>query len=304
MSRLRRGGVLMVALWVMAILAVFALALGQRSALDLKIARVHRDSLRAGWLAASGIAQAVALIDADESPTYDTIAECGFSLKGKQPQEILNRDWEDYGGFRIEITDEERKINAVKNKDQLKRVMTERARYSDAFAGKVIAAINPQTPLNVPEELPFVIEGAYLADGQAPEEALAKSRADFSMFKDLITIYGEGRVNLNTAPKEVLDVLCAETPNAGGLGQKIIDFRERDFFNENTVDAVKNEFAASSSLTADESAAIDALYNQTLLSVKSDNFRIKSTGTVNSITKVITAVYSRSTKKFVYWQEA
>ena len=303
---MKRGGILMVALWVMAILAVFALALGQRSALDLKIARIHRDNLKARWLAASGITQAVALIDADESPEYDTVSECGFSLKGRQPQDILARNWEDYGGFRIEISDEESKINAVEKQaqSQLKRILTEKLRYSDTFTDKLVAAVKPETPLPVPEELAFVIEGVYLADARPPDEALAKSRADFSLIKGMITLYGEGRVNLNTAPKEVLDILCAGIPNAGGLGQKIIDFRERGFFNENTAEAVKDKLAGNSSLTGDELAAIGALYDQDIPSVKSDNFRIKSTGTVNKTSKTITAVYSRAGKKFIYWQEA
>jgi hypothetical protein len=109
-------------------------------------------------------------------------------------------------------------------------------------------------------------------------------------------------VNLNTAPKEVLMSLSAgEDAVAGGTideaaANRIIEHRTRVPFN--SVTTLKDDVAAVS-------PALGQLFRTTrvidLVDVRSGNFHVRSTGSVNDVLRTVDAVGTRTANE-VQWR--
>ncbi len=95
----RKGSVLMISLWILVILVIFAFSLGYRASMSLKLARYQRDMLKADYLGRAGVNKALSVLkeDAADSNTggYDTREECGVNLKGKEAKEIFSLSLKD-----------------------------------------------------------------------------------------------------------------------------------------------------------------------------------------------------------------
>lgn len=118
------------------------------------------------------------------------------------------------------------------------------------------------------------------ADFQAREELLLVkgiNREIFDKIKEVITLYGEGAVNINSADKVVLRSLGLDD----ALVEKVIAFRKGPDGSEGTDD--DNVFTAAgeivallddyAGLSSQESDALSAVISSGPLSVVSDNFR-------------------------------
>ena len=61
----KRASVLMIVLWILAALVLFALGLGHRASIHLKISSFQKDRIKAGFLARAGIQKAIFLLEQD-----------------------------------------------------------------------------------------------------------------------------------------------------------------------------------------------------------------------------------------------
>jgi type II secretory pathway component PulK len=146
-------------------------------------------------------------------------------------------------------------------------------------------------PFDVPEEL-------MLVKGMTPDI--------YRKIKDAITVYGSGRININTATESSL-VALGLSPS---LIRKIFRFRSgRDTVVGNEDDNIivrTEETAATISrvepLVGEEISKLNDLVIQDLITVESKFFRIKSKGTVNNKTRQITCIIRRG-GGIVFWQE-
>lgn len=104
-------------------------------------------------------------------------------------------------------------------------------------------------------------------------------REIFEKIKDFITIYGEGLININTAPKEVLLSLGLKD----SLVDKIISFRKGDDKIEGTSDdnffknvsEIPAELSRFSPLTSQEMAELNDLVSQGIFTISSYYFQAR-----------------------------
>jgi len=138
------------------------------------------------------------------------------------------------------------------------------------------------------------------AEFEVLEELLLVKGMDrdiFERLKSYITIYGEGRINVNTAQKNVLLSLGLNEDIAEG----IITFRKDKFFNSPS--DIVPRFSQFSHLSASEIAQLTTIADQYLIT-KPDNFMIRSVARLNNRknkSEVVSVV--RRNGDILYWQE-
>ena len=140
------------------------------------------------------------------------------------------------------------------------------------------------------------------------ELLLVKGFSDnvFEKIKDYVTIYGEGRVNINTASEVVLFALGLDED----LANKIILYRTGKDGIRGTLD--DNVFVANSEIVPRLSQAYPFSVSQIeqlngvavlSLSVSSDNFLIRATAKLNARNSLtVTSVVKRN-GKILYWRQ-
>jgi hypothetical protein len=326
----------MITLWITAILVIFALGLGHRAAISLKLARYQKDRLKAYYLAKAGINKAIAILKEDaqdpQTQDYDSIKACGVNLKSKEPQDIFSQNLgSENDNFVIGYYDatktliygmreEEGKINinttGNANFDRAKVLVLLNTREIEN-AGELTDMImnwiktdsqidiSKKEPLTAPEELLVVLEYFYQSRGD--ENFQDKANDTFNGIKDLFTVFGpsSGKININTASKDTLAVLAKAVDNEASstlidsLIKQIIDFREGEtgpFITQSAIDNFMNALTNN-----DERETFGKM--RVYLEAKSDYFRVNSRGEALNITRDITLVYDRSNGKIVYWHE-
>ena len=93
----------------------------------------------------------------------------------------------------------------------------------------------------------------------------------FPSIEPLATVYGHGKLNINTAPEEVLEIFLSGLAHPATLKDKIILYRQNNIF-ESTA-AIKASLLPYG-LTPEEQAAIDSMITNNLIDIKSSCFRV------------------------------
>lgn len=327
----RDGSVVMIILWILAILVVFSLGIGRRAALNLKIARFQLDRLKVGYWAKSGVHKAILMLkeDADDPQTkdYDTPGACGVNLGAKLPEEVFGQTQPKAGdGFAVGyynlsgefiygLRDEESRINlngVGLLPEQNKRIFAELFKVKnidqpEAIAAALISWTDPENneqdlskkeALRIPEELMLILESYFTKKGEDENTGRKDARAIFQQVEGLVTVYGEHKINVNTAQPEVLKAICRacamNAADADTLVEKIIGLR-----NANPITAIEGMEAMA--FTPEEKSIFEAIKGW--LVCRSENYRIESIGTSGALRKTLALVYNRSTKKIIYWHE-
>src|SRR5437773_2104722 len=162
--------------------------------------------------------------------------------------------------------------------------------------------------LVVIEDKPFkVLEELRLVDGMTPEV--------FQALEPFVTVYSDGKVNLNTAPREVMAALGMSE----GLVSKVLHFRwgpdgirgTRDDQSFTTLASAGQELNAFETLTPLEAAQLSNVITQNRLKVASSVFRIHAQGTVRDgkISRAVEGVVRRAAGPFrsvalLSWRES
>lgn len=327
----------MITLWIAATLTLFTFGLAHRATLNLKISRNQKNRLKAYYLAKAGIHKAIALADEDfrnsQTKGYDTALECGINLEDKDPKEIFCESsnsadegfrvgfYGDSNEFVYGMRDEESKINAasaclaaILEKKEIEQ-STELAQTIHSWVSPENSLDNlgsPQIPkkeaLKTPEELILILE--YFFSTKNTLDAKEKARELYEKFKDSVTIYGGGKININTTNRESLEILAKTLSlqnnsqiDTYAIALRIVELRDnpqRNFY--------KNISELLSDIQEDQNLDVEqkGFFNSFLLpflKCKSDFLRINSFGYVGSTTRQITMVYDRLLKKTVYWHE-
>lgn len=287
----------MISLWILAVLVIFAVGIGYRSAINLKLARNQLERLKANYLASGGVKRA---------------------MLSKEFNSTFEQKWDDGGYLKFELTDEESKLNingtGYFDREKLLnlfRVVGIEEKQALGLKEKTIAwIIAKKEPLTNPQELLLIFESYYnflkIADYRQRASEI------FEKIKDLITVYGLSStvVNLNTASLTVLEVIfktASSSQEDTKIGDAIPDL----------LSAIDSYRKSGKIFTIDVDQIKEALglqgqdNNQTLLidtsipylTAVSENVRIKVKAGFKNTFKQILVIYYRPAKKILYWHE-
>ena len=321
----KKGSLLIIMLWILALLVLFALSLGQRTALSLRIAKNQRDRLIAASITRSGVQYVIAILNNDlldaETAVFDSLKSCGINLKGRLVQEVFTKTWDEKkASFKIgdilgsEVfvygpTDEERRININGYAGIDKKVfIAELFKLKNVDNAQDLAAwvsdwVNKNKQLSVPEELQGIFEYYYVLKNITSQEARLKARSAYLNIQDSITLFGE-KLNINTASGDALRILSRVVASANGKNAQKADALAGDLLNARNqrlfinLDALNNAYLGSDN---EEKEIFMILRNY--LCVASNFFRIKSLADVAGLKRSVTVIYDRKQKSIVYRYE-
>lgn len=318
----KKGSILIVALWSLFFLGALALVLNAHISPQIILASKLKERAKCYYLAKAGVKKTIQIIATDETIGYDALKDFYNDGQFKELGE---------GEFSIALMDEERKININKaSAELLKRLLGIAAGIVGPEASAIADSIlDWRDGDNDARE--FGAENSYYQglspsypcknkDFEVIEELLLVkgiNRDIFDKIEDVLTIYGQGAVNINTAPRIVLESLGMSS----ALSQKLIDFRngddgieatEDDFVFDNVFD-VASDLRKAENLSQEEIDQLNSVIGGNLVSVASDNFTGKSVGKLKNRPTIpagfertygtsITFVFGRD-KKIRYWRE-
>lgn len=333
----KKGSILMISLWIVAMLALFAVGLGHRASINLRLARYQRDRLKAYYLGKAGVQKAIAELEKDQNG-YDSLNETwstGCDPTGKSLFEnveikpgsgetftvryLYDKDRNIY----LCMADEERKININSASQPLLLTLLKESGIEEAQAQELVNYIriwrgdnNPElkanddlyrdfkkAPFTHPEELIIVLEIFYKDKSEA--DCRAKGQEVFNRLRDLFTVYGDktnATLNINTVSLKILTILVvsiAQNEDQKNNVSKLV----QDIMNlrEEKKYFEKIEDIQINVIPGPRETLFNNLKEK--LVFKSDYFKIETIGNVGQVAKKITAIYHKAHKEIVYWHE-
>ncbi|MFO7461628.1 MAG: type II secretion system minor pseudopilin GspK [Desulfatiglandales bacterium] len=250
-----RGTALVLTLLIVTTLAGLTIGFSGESGVELTLAGYSRDGYRAYLIARSVIDAGMALLAEDEDLTMDSLNEDWARLEALAAFYGLEEEGVAVSGG---VVDESGKINVNLLLDEAGEIderREEQIRRLFAALGFGEEMVNPILDwldaddverqdgaeayyyLNLDEPYPCA-NGPFLTPGQI---FLVRGMGKLRQFEgkrllDYLTIYSDGKVNINTAPKEVLE--CLSDFMDAALAESIIEFRrDEDFMS---IDDLKN----------------------------------------------------------------
>ncbi len=306
----KSGAALIITLWIAAILSIVAFSVAYFARIDLKIANYQARNLQAYALARGGVELATAklLTDTDESSGYDFYNENWFITdEGLEELDISS------GKLEVQFIDEAGKINLnMENLSGLINLLQFLPGWEDyENINTLLDSFKDWRDEDSVEELNGAEDSYYLdlsnpyhcKNGKldTPEEILLVREMNPALFQqNYFTVFGDGKININTVSEEILCTLL-ESQNVSGaenLARDIIAYRQGEDGIEGTDD--------DQPFTSTTSSLIPAEIRD-FLGVKSSHFNIISTVSFknNPITKRIEVILDRSSRpaKILYWRE-
>ncbi len=297
----QRGIALILTLLITAILVTLIVEVNYSTQVDVRIAGNLRNDLQASYLAKSGVNIAISYLKYDAQNTEtDNLTEDW--AKSYPPIPVGE------GFVKVLIEDENAKININKivkeggeeNEMIVNAVarLLERAEIDMAILNSIIDWIDPNDNAkaegaedNYYESLdpPYPCKNGPL--DTLSELHMIKGITDdvYGKISEHLTIYSDGKININTASKEVLVCLDDEIDEANAEG--IIQYREEKPFD--TVEELKEVVG-------------DEVYGRiaSIIDVKSNVFNVVATGHVAKVEKVIRSAIDRQEGQisYLYWR--
>lgn len=289
-------------LLITAILVILIVETNYSTQVDLRIAGNFRNDLRASYLAKSGINIAISYLKYDlQNTETDNLTEDW--AKSYPPFPVGD------GFVEVMIEDENAKINvnrAVKESGEVDPViydalsrLFEREEVDIGILNSLIDWIDPDD-----EPQPEGAENYYYGSLDPPYECKngpLDTLSELLMIKDVtdevygkiskhLTIYSNGKINVNTASEEVLVCLDDEIDEA--IAEVIIQYREeKPFDTKGELKDMLND---------------DDLYGriESIIDVKSTAFSVVSFGRVERVGKAIRTVIDREGDRisYRYWR--
>lgn len=314
----KQGSIFIITLWSLCLLSIFAIGLGSKVSQDINVASYFQNKPQARFLACAAIKRAQAILE-DDTNAFDSLNE--FWITGRyadDEESVFDKAELGNGVYSINMVDEDRKVNInTASQDILEKLfrMAGGVEIDDAhiIASSIIDWRDTDSnALEGGAEDSFYkqLEVSYeCKDGnfQVLEELLlvrGMTNDIFLKVKDLITVYGDGKVNINTAERRVL---CSLGMN-DALAEKILFYRRGDDGIEGTQDDnvlknsanIANDLKSGVGLTEEELNKIVEL--SFLLAVSSKNFTINAEGKISRRKEKIVCIVDKE-KGIKYWRE-
>ena len=289
-----RGTVLIIALLVISTLTGLTIDFSEETGIELNLAGFSRDNAMAWETARSGVHMALYLLDRDEERSMDSLLEDWARLGPETLPAVLGED----ASLEGRITDECGKLNInnlFNSEGQIDEEMMDRFKRLFSILGMEEDLLEPlfdwldkdDTPRVNGAESAFYRDllpsytcsnGAFLTVGQI---ALVKGLKDSGLSR-YVTVYTDGKVNLNTAPKEVLESLSPKLDSS--MAEAIIEYRkDKDFLNADELSQVpgmdQSVYSGVSQSVTVKSAAfsieVEGKYRETLTKISAVALRIE-----------------------------
>lgn len=235
----RRGSVLVMTVWVLFFLAALAVAVGGLVSSNIKVAASIKNRVKAYYLARAGVEKAIAETKSD-SNAWDSINELWGSSEDLFHDVSMTENSGSYSVYYVYVSpsggavtnygmyDEERKININKAPVLLLKAMLENIAQADSMTASDIAAAIVDWRDTDDVVLTGGAENSYYAalsepypchngDFQSLHELLLVKGINpvlFAKIKPYVTLFGTGKININTADLMVL--VCAAEASGGG----------------------------------------------------------------------------------------
>lgn len=290
-----KGSILILTLWLIVFLSTLLFMLGDQILGEKRVARASEISYQQFFARETLRARFEAALALDETKDYDALndtwryhPELSQEVKLSPSPSPTAGLGEDSG---IGAIDEERFININKaNLQLLKQLFMFAAGLDEEAALLMGAAVQDWRDLDeAPSHAEVDTEGSAYSNYPCKNNAfesveelmlvLGMDKKIYEAIRPVVTVYGEGKVNINTVPKAVLMVLGAPE----SLADKIADYRagddgvegtEDDGFFEDIGTIEPKVQAASGNLTTEELNALSQMKSQDWLHVKSDYFQL------------------------------
>ncbi|MGB6411589.1 MAG: type II secretion system minor pseudopilin GspK [Candidatus Deferrimicrobiaceae bacterium] len=308
-----KGVVLLITLMILVLIVTLVWEIFRVGARSAQTGAFGRDSIRAGLVAEAGIAAArVALREDEGDNNYDTLDE--IWSRPVPPIDLGE------GTIQIVVEDEERKININRlvltngnaPDDQRLAVFQRLLEILDIDPSLADAVVdwldNDETPRVGGAESAFYLSRKFPYKSKndlfdtVEELRLVRgvTQEVFEKIRPFITVYSSGKVNINTAPAQVLMALSAGQGEADvgeiteALANEIVEYRKDAPFQK--IEEIRNV-----------SPFLSDLYKtvlRDLLDVRGTAFHVRSTGEFAGTTRVIDSVGIRSGKaiQWRYWR--
>ena len=300
-SRAKRGSILVVVLWALFFLAALAAAIYALLAPQIGLAGRLKDRTRLYYLAQAGAQKAMAVLADDETEDTDgfkdvwanseeEFKDMHLSAEGyvSVSYKLLNDDGAEE--TRYGLVDEAGKINVNKaTADVLEQLFELTAQTTSQTASDIADSILDWVDEDSDPHTNGAEDGYYegLAQAYACKDAKFQIREELLLVKGMtqdifdkvgayLTVYGNGKVNFNTAGKYVLEALGMSDT----LADKLIQFRRGNDDQEATADdnifeSVETVAASLSNgvgLSAEEAGQLNTVIASGLVGVRSDYF--------------------------------
>ena len=324
-----QGSILVLALWTICFLSVLAVSLGfqVRQKLQLIKRLDERDTFQ--LIAEAGLKRAIMELKKEVPKGYDSL-EDGWAdtisvfkdvLVGEGSFSVYYSYSDEQSGAlktRYGLIDEERKININKMEpkviDRLLRLLGIREMEAQELAASIKDWRDADSELSLPfgsaEDTDYHNRANSYEAKDADFESLDElylvkgvTKDIFEKIKEYVTIYGDGKVNINTASKVVLISLGLSED----VADKIISFRTGDKTKAPEAFTAVSEIVPKLSqlfhLSESDIASLSAVVER-YLTVSSNNFTgylaARLPNRVNSL-KIVSVI--DKTGKILYWRE-
>ncbi|OGX07474.1 MAG: hypothetical protein A2Z88_07215 [Omnitrophica WOR_2 bacterium GWA2_47_8] len=330
--RNEKGTVLIFALWALGLLAFLAVTVGIlcRQKILLFSSLERKSQLR--FLADAGVKQSVKLVSANKASLTAPIKmfmhndkSGSFIIDGlnykvtmmyEEPSDDLQSKESHLG-----VVDEERKLNLNEASfSEIKELVRSVLGLEERGALNIAASFIEWREGVKEEIVQFLKEDSYGRLNYPPkkgrfetlDEILLVEGMSADLYERLIpfvTIYGDGKVNINTAPYPVLSALGLKDK----VIRKVMAFRRGNDAQEATADdnvffgshMVIEQLQSFTELSQEEIDQVDSLNVSFRLKTTSDYFFVQSRGKfkMSNEIKTIQCVYDSLDKRFLYWRE-
>ncbi len=323
-----RGVALVLVLGVVLMLSILAIGFSFTMQVEVKLAALRRQQVKAEALARAGVELARYLLWLDMDPEYDDGADSLLDVWADNPDWLRNHELGE-GVINVVIRPEESRIDLNTIPPELLREILFRYDLEESEVSTIVDSIGDWidvdnvTKLNGAEDDDYLrfdppyeckdgpfdsVEELLLVNGMT-EEILYERRpvsedaeeTPGPRLIDLFTVAAGGRINVNTAPAEILAVLPGFDEQ---IARAIVDYRNGDDGVEGTED--DRPFLQIGELAS--VPGMDAAVGrqaQRLLGVRSVFFRVRCEGRVGQARKVVRVVLRRDRDdvRIVGWYE-
>ncbi len=332
-SEARAGSVLILSLWVLMFLSILAIAVGAYVDAGVGLAARMRSRTTAYCMARAGVEKAMFETACDTNDWDALIEPWGNNEKVFRNAAIGEGYFSVYcarmtgsGGIATNygVIDEESKINVNKASHGLLKAFLEVAGGADSLAAAEIASAICDWRDENDEPLTGGAENSYYrslsnpypchnGEFQSLNELLLVKGVEPELFRRLephATLYGTGKVNVNTADPVVLKSVAVSCGGGNGgmadsLAAKIVLFREAgNAFRHASASSIAVELNAFARLQPDEQALLSAMMS--VLTLRSTCFGGLATGKMNGRSEEdarIAFVFDRGNLAKLYWHE-
>ena len=338
-SMARGGSALIVVLWLVGILSMLVTTMAFEAHLEAKIVAHHRKRIKADELVKSGMEMAEMLMRKSNKITAEKLEDEGedrwFSMADKLAQgvKIAGITEEIAGGTVVVDIDPEparRNVNALTEEDW-ERVLEvggvpiefwpeiiesfqdwidkdseprQDGAETDDYYSTLDAPYKAKNgPLDTVEEL-LLVKGfsrPILSGGLLPGQEKDADPIQMSGIADLLTIYGDGKVNVNAATRRVLMTLPGVDEIAAGA---IIEERDGLLLEEEEREEEDTSFKGVGDLFRRIPELDPAVRNHVVTG--SQIYRITSVATIGSVTRKVWCVGSFNKNRFEvlrWWEQ-